>query len=495
VRVAILRGVVTSLASLVVGALCHGCFFTVDCTEDETCPHHDGGLPAGCDPSKASGAVADTCGVFVSPKGDDKNVGTKAKPLKTLKAALARSATVYACAGATPFDEAVSIDQAATLFGGLDCATWIHDASAPTQLTAGADEVPLRISAKVEVADFAFTAASTAQAGGSSIAVVASNAEVSFSRCVLTAGDAQNGAAGMSGGAQEAQAEGGTNGDDASGAGASGGQGGTNAVCSLSGGVGGSGGGTPSGAGVNGAAGDNGSGGANGIGQTSSAACTNGANGNPGTAGTVGTAAGGTGSIDESGYHASDGGDGSDGGNGRSGGGGGGSTASATLHGAGGGGGGAGGCGGKLGTGGKGGGSSIALVSIASKVMLTSCALASGKGASGGAGGDGQYGQLGGAAGSGGSGDTMNVDDGCAGGKGGKGGNGGNGGGGLGGHSLGIAVSGAMPTMDAATKGAIKPGANGLGGKGGNVNASANQGGDGMSAACWNFGSGAACVM
>jgi hypothetical protein len=39
--------------------------------------------------------------VFVSPVGDDGNPGTKAKPLKTLKAAMAKGSTIYACAGAT----------------------------------------------------------------------------------------------------------------------------------------------------------------------------------------------------------------------------------------------------------------------------------------------------------------------------------------------------------------------------------------------------------
>jgi hypothetical protein len=453
----------------------------------------DAGLPPGCDPSKATGAVEDACGVFVSPHGDDGNAGTKAKPLKTIKAALAKSAAVYACAGAAPFEEAVKIDQAATLFGGLDCGTWVHDAGKPTALTATSDEVPLTISAKVEVSDFAITSASATVAGGSSIAVVVSGAEVSFTRCALVAGDAQDGAAGMSGGAQAAQADGGSKGTDAgpSGTLADGGKGGANAVCSLAGGDGGSGGGIANGAGVDGLPGDNGDGGPAGIGDTGSG-CSATSNGSNGTAGTVGTAAAGIGSIDESGYHASDGGDGGDGGNGKSGGGGGGSKASPTVHGAGGGGGGAGGCGGKLGTGGKGGGSSIALVSIGATVTLTTCTLASGAGKNGGAGGDGQYGQQGGAAGLGGSGGT--VADGCNGGKGGKGGDGGDGGGGLGGHSLGIAATGTLPKMDAATKGAIAPGAKGLGGKGGNMNASTNQGADGMSAACWDFGSGAACA-
>src|SRR4051812_16806770 len=44
-----------------------------------------GAVMPGCVPSDSVGAVADTCGVFVSSsKGDDANEGTQEKPLKTL---------------------------------------------------------------------------------------------------------------------------------------------------------------------------------------------------------------------------------------------------------------------------------------------------------------------------------------------------------------------------------------------------------------------------
>jgi hypothetical protein len=453
-----------------------------------------GGTPQGCDPSKNAKPVADTCGVFVSPTGDDGAAGTKAKPLKTIKAALAKGATIYACAGTMPYAEAVTIGKPATLFGALDCASWGYDASKKSQLTANADAVPLTIGSKgdgAEINDFAITAASATKDGGSSIAVLVNAAMVSFVRCDLVAGDAQDGVAGMSGGTQATQAAPGLPGDSAGTTGTqNGGNGGLNAVCSLSGGKGGGGGVIQNGSGGDGAPGDGGNGGAGGIGDTGSG-CSTTANGSNGTAGPFGSGASGIGTLDASGYHGSDGQAGTDGPNGKSGGGGGGSKASTTVHGAGGGGGGAGGCGGKHGEAGKGGGSTIALVSVGATVTMTSCTLKAGKGASGGAGGDGQFGQQGGAVGPGGMGGT--VADACNGGKGGKGGDGGPGGGGLGGHSLGIAAAGTAPVLDAATKSAITPGAKGIGGKGGNMDASMNHGTDGMAAPCWDFGSNAAC--
>jgi hypothetical protein len=476
--------------------LISGCFhYEDDCLAAHDCPPSDGGVPPDCDPRKTSSPIADACGVFVSPSGSDGNAGTKEKPLKSFKAALAKGTTIYACAGATAYSEAVTIGKQATIFGALDCAKgWVYDAGKKTRLTAATDSVPLTIASGsdgAEVSDFAITAATATKDGGSSIAALVSGVTVTFARCDLVAGDAKDGLAGMSGGAQEAQADPGLAGDDAAKGTQNGGAGGVNAVCVLTGGKGGDGGQNPNGDGNDGTQGDGNMGGAKGTGQTMAAACNNGVNGGLGATPGFGPGASGIGSLDAGGYHGGDGQPGMDGTPGKSGGGGGGSKASATVHGAGGGGGGAGGCGGKLGAGGKAGGSSIALVSVGAKVTMTSCTVKSGKGASGGAGGDGQFGQQGGAAGIGGMGGT--VSDACNGGKGGKGGDGGDGGGGLGGHSFGIAATGTAPMLDAATKSAITPGPKGTGGKGGNMDASMNHGADGMAAACWDFAANAAC--
>ena len=455
-----------------------------------------GGSPDGCDPSKTSHPVADGCGVFVSPLGDDMGKGTKDKPLKTLTAALARSATIYACAWAAPYTEAVTFDKGVTLYGALDCVHgWAYDAKKKTVLTAKADAIPLTLTSAAsgaEVVDFKIIAADAMVSGGSSIAVVADHAMVTLTRCDLLAGAAKDGDAGVSGGMPAMQAAPGLKGDGAGTMGSSlGGIGGNNATCNLNGGNGGNGGPAPNGNGVDGNAGDSNLGGAKGAGDIGMGCtdATKGANGMPGTAGLVKA---GIGTIDKSGYHGVDGQAGMDGTNATSGGGGGGSKAVAPEHGAGGGGGGAGGCGGKLGTGGKAAGSSVALVSTSASVTLANCILGAGKAGNGGSGGDGQGGQPGGKAGDGGA-SGVSAKSACNGGKGGDGGNGGNGSGGLGGHSLGIATMGTPPLLDAATKTAITPGTKGAGGLGGNMDADMNHGADGTAAGCWDFGTKVAC--
>jgi len=489
-----------------------GCFFVadLDCAHFPSPSCFDGGVeeggpdggdsgpPPSCIPSQNSSPVASTCGVFVSSaKGNDTTgTGTQAAPFATITVALAKGsgATIYACAGSTPYSEALAVDKAVTLFGALDCGTWAYDATSKTQLTAPADAVPLALSSEAsgsEVYDFAITAANAMKDGGSSIAVAVDGATASLARCDLTAGDAMAGLAGASGGMQVAQANGGGTGDNAGTSGTqNGGAGGINAVCSLTGGMGGGGGVIANGNGGDGLPGDMGNGGAAGVGDMGTG-CSTTPNGSNGATSGFGPGATGIGTLDANGYHGADGQPGVDGTNGTSAGGGGGSKASTTVHGAGGGGGGAGGCGGTHGAGGKAGGSSIALVSVGATVTMTGCALTSGKGESGGMGGDGQFGQQGGSAGLGGMGGT--VADACNGGKGGKGGDGGPGGGGLGGHSLGIAATGTAPMLDAATQGAIMVGVKGAGGAGGNMNQSANPGAGGMAFACWNFSSNAAC--
>ena len=86
----------------------------------------DGGPPPGCVPSTSSTPVAASCGVFVSSEsGDDTNgKGTPAAPYKSIGEAIAGNAsTVYACAGSTPYSEAITLSTAVTLFGALDCTT------------------------------------------------------------------------------------------------------------------------------------------------------------------------------------------------------------------------------------------------------------------------------------------------------------------------------------------------------------------------------------
>ncbi len=460
-----------------------------------------GGTPILCIPSESKNPVVDSCGVFVSSSlgADDMAAGrgSKTKPYKTIGAALMKSdvTRVYVCAES--FSEEVVVATAVELYGGLDCKSWAYvGATTKTMLTAASDLIPLTLgnaAGLATVEDFALVAAAAKAPGGSSIAVLANGATASLTRCALTSGDASAGDPGVSGGAQAAQAEAGKAGGDAGAVAVMGGGGGQNLVCSLAGGKGGDGGviGTMSGNGGDGFQGDMGVGGLKGLGQTTTG-CTPGGQGDLGIPGPVALGAQGAGKLSATGYQGTDGDAGQDGTHGKSGGGGGGSKASATVHGAGGGGGGAGGCGGKQGTGGKAGGSSLALVSIGAKVTLAGCKLATGKGGAGGKGGDGQFGQAGGdpAFGGKGSGTVVNA---CAGGFGGAGGPGSNGGGGLGGHSLSLAVTGSVPTLDPATQKAITLGAKGTGGPGGNMDTDLNHGAPGMASVCWDFSSNMAC--
>jgi hypothetical protein len=460
-----------------------------------------GGTPIVCIPSASNAPVASSCGVFVSSSlGSDSNEGTQAKPYKSIGAALMKAnvARVYVCAES--FTEEVTLAAAVDLYGGLDCKSWAYvGATTKTKLTAKGDHIPLTLgnaAGAATVEDFAIVAAAATTPGGSSIAVLANGATASLTRCELTSGDASQGDPGASGGAQAAQAEVGKVGGDAglSGVGSvTGGAGGQNLVCALAGGKGGDGGAISLGDGGNGFQGDINLGGAKGLGNTGTG-CTDGSKGGDGIPGPVALGAQGIGVLSATGYQGADGDAGQDGGNGKSGGGGGGSKASTTVHGAGGGGGGAGGCGGKHGTGGKAGGSSFALVSIGAQVTLAGCTLATGKGGAGGKGGDGQFGQAGGKNGDGGGGNGTVVNA-CAGGFGGAGGPGSNGGGGLGGHALGIAVTGAAPTLDAATQKAITLGAKGTGGPGGNMDADMNHGAPGMASLCWDFSKNASCTQ
>lgn len=487
-----------------------GCLFVYyedDCEQTLTCPtagssgvtssssssSGTGGATPGCVPSESEEPVANSCGVFVSSSlgmdGNEADRGTKQKPFKSITAALKKAnvTRVYACAES--FSEPVIISTKVDLYGGLDCKSWDYvGATMKTQLTAAVDAVPLTLSGDVNVDDFAITAADAAKDGGSSIAVIADQVAVSFSRCDLVAGAGKAGLAGTTptdpvGPMDSSDAS--IKGNDGKNAcldmsqqfggsakenplcpaadgGPLGGQGGVGATL-----VGGdASGGTPLAAGKGlGGKGENGAGwdcsadGVNGGGQSG----TNGAGGTPGN-GAIGTSALGT--LGSSGYTGVSGQPGGLAPPGQGGGGGGGAKGKALCAGASGGGGGAGGCGGKGGHGGNAGGASIALVSLGATLSFDKVTIKAGVGGDGGNGGDGQGGGKGGNGGNGGSGDVAvpATLDACNGGKGGQGGTGGKGGGGRGGHAIGIAYTGAVMPL---TKGAAftkgTPGKGGLG--------------------------------
>ena len=454
-----------------------------------------GGPPATCVPTAGMAPVDDTCGIFVSSSigADIPTAGSKAKPYKTLAAAIAAAGPakkpVYACA--ETFTETLTVAVGVGLYGGLECASkWSYTAGGKSTLTTDADAVPLTLAASANGAslfDFTVQAANATLAGGSSIAVIADQVTAAFTRCDFIAGNGKDGLAGIAstvGVGPNVPTDPQIRGNDGVDACASatmsfGGAAKDNTLCSaMSGGpLGGSGG---LGNQNNGGAGDVqpaatkttalGGQGENVGAWTCSTG--DGAVGTGGMQGDDGAGAAGVnalGTIGVSGYSGVDGKDGVPGQPGQGGGGGGGAKGKVGCAGASGGGGGAGGCGGHGGTGGKAGGASIGLISLGATLAFDALTIAVSVGGAGGDGGDGQFGGAGGTGGIEGIGNGTNSA--CPGGKGGKGGLGGKGGGGRGGHAIGIAVSGAAPD----TKGVklSQMGTPGLGGKGGT-----GQGGD-----------------
>jgi hypothetical protein len=478
----------------------------------------EAGPPPSCIPSQNSTPVDDTCGVFVSStKGDDTTgKGTKEAPYKTIKTALAKGSTIYACAGTAPYSEAVTLSTAVTLFGALDCATWAYSATTKTQLTAPSDSVPLTLASTASgtaVEDFAITAADATTLGGSSVAVLDNGADLALTRCDLTAGKGADGAAGVTpsgSGLQGASAPAPSTPGALDGCGSAtavlGGAPGDSMCGSTdtSGGSGGNGQNQPAG----GAASDaqpqpqpNATAGADGKAGNpeTTAPCTNGDPGANGLDGAMpGTGATGIGDLAVTGYQAPTATAGqSPGTNGYGGGGGGGASKCVNgFAGPAGGGGGAGGCGGQPGGAGQSAGSSFALVSISAAVTLASVTLTSVNGGAGGVGGDGQPGGQGGIGGNPGSSNGDGSVRACSGGAGGQGGRGSSGGGGLGGHSASIAFTGTAPMQTTVT---IQHGNGGAGGIGGDKNMSTGVvGGNGLGCATLDFttpSSPTACAM
>jgi hypothetical protein len=491
-------GILSAIAVLCgIGLVQTSCFFSAELDDCSfylrtDCFDGGGGPTPACIPSQNAGAVADSCGVFVSSTtgSDTAGKGTQAAPYATITAALAKgsSATIYACAGTKAYAEALAVDTKVTLFGALDCGTWAYDAAKKTQLTAPADMVPLTLSSSAsgtEVDDFAITAVDATVASGSSIAVIANSVMASFERTDITA---SNGMAGIAG-TTPTTTVGPTDPTDTSIAGTVGtpacmstsqqfgGAPVTNPLCASTGGAGGEG--------FVGSGGDGQASPATpqtalgGQGQPSSDMGTwscivgagtiggNGGTGMPGTGatssdlGTLGSTA-----LYYTGVAGQPGGSGMPA---QGGGGGGGAKGQTMCAGASGGSGGAGGCGGNGGGGGQPGGASLGVVSLGATLAFDTVTITVGTGGTGGDGAAGEGGGIGGKGGSGGIGapNPTSTLAACDGGNGGQGGKGGQGGGGRGGHAIGIAYTG---TTAPSTKGVTfsNQGTPGMGGTGGN---------------------------
>jgi hypothetical protein len=500
---------IAALGSMLVAALTSGLgcgSLPADCPDRYRCPDTTGsggsndggggtggggGPPVSCIPSENDGAVATTCGVFVSTSlgADQPGQGTREKPWKTLaagiKAAMATKKPLYVCAES--FSEALTLSAAVTVYGGLDCKQgWAYvGATKKSTLTADPDKTPLTLAPSaggVMLHDLAIHAAdgqSQDAGGGSSIAVIADQATASFVRCEIVAGNGMSGPAGDTPKDDVGPSDPmdfaivGNAGTKACTAGSTtpGGAAKVNTFCSdPSPPIGGGGGVGSIGTGGDGEATPaNAQTATGGKGQPSadpSWGCQvgQGALGLPGTPGTPGEGAKGNlslGTLSTAGYAGVDGQPGGPGGPGQGGGGGGGAkgkAAAPTCYGASGGGGGVGGCGAPGGTGGRFGGASIGIIDLDATLTFDTVTI---KVSQGGKGGDGEFGGVGGNGGNGGLGNGTSPA--CNGGNGGNGGQGGKGGGARGGHAIGIAYTMAKPDVKSVT---FTPGMPGTGGMG-----------------------------
>ena len=439
-------------------------------------PSGDGGLvpdvvvPANCDEtadadaSGAAGCVVDSFAVFVNAAGgDDAADGSKARPVRTVGAAVARASATgkrraYTC-GAGPYEEAIVLKSAVSLLGGFACGSWAYDgvkariAPAPGAYALHIDRAP----GTIVLSDLELVAANATADGGNSVAVFVHEATARFVRADLRAGNGKKGADGEGGkpGTLTAVTAGSLM--DLDGNAASGTTGGIFKDCTCSNGGpalsrGGGGGGvnTLGGNGLPARGGGTG-------GDASDAACGASGTGKVGGPGAnvdpVGAALG-RGSLTSAGWAPAGGTEGSQsGGPGQGGGGGGGANATNA-----GGGGACGGCGGTPGKAGGGGGASIALLTRSSTLELRSSSLSAGAAGAGGEGGAGGVGGGGGLLGGAGN---------CRGGGGGKGGIGSAASGGAGGVSMGLLYQRTAPSLDEATTSAITSGTVGAAGKGG----------------------------
>lgn len=429
--------------------------------------------PPGCkpelDPKDAPACVVDSYGVFVdAAKGADGNPGTKAAPLKTFTAALAKAGSlprVYVCEGT--YAEHVKLTRGVSIYGGFACADWAYS-GAKAKIAPSDVGFALHIAAvtsPVVVADLEMVALPGTKAAPSSIgAFVARSTDVTMRRVKVTAGTGFTGANGEAAKPAEpgTSVSGSINGNPGTAV-----AGGLENVCTCSTGgttTGGKGG-DPTGPapnGTNGALAQPVPAGGTGAGGTRAACETNNAGGLRGSDAPPGAEAASPGIavIDDMGWTVADGQAGKNGTPGQGGGGGGSYTIGAIAVNGGGGGGACGGCGGGGGGGGAGGGSSLAVLAHESTIKLEASALAAANAGSGGAGAPGEAGATGGAKGN-------TVGNACQGGVGGDGGKGGSGAGGSGGISAGVLHKGPAPTVDPATEAAITVGKAGEKGTGG----------------------------
>jgi len=421
--------------------------------------------------------------IFVATTGNDSWPGTKAQPMLTVNAGLAKASSdgktqVYVSNGI--FNGRVTLINGISIYGGYSASNgWARNALnistirsatvADGRMTAleGAT-----ITSATKVDRMRIQTTDTAVAGVNNYAVYCNNCDgLTFANNDIEAGNAGPGSAGSVGGVGASGNPGGMPGNGScDGSSPGGGGNGGGSSCGRNGGNGGTGGaegnnnGVPGGTGVIGTTGGGAGNGGNPGGD--------GGNGNPGTNGSTGGAgsAGAGGAITGSFWVSDGGGNGGTGthGNGGGGGGGGGGQGCTLCNdgtGNGGGGGGGAGCGGSGGTGGSGAGGSFGVFLINSTgIVLTANTIQSGNGGTGGSGASAGGGGVGANGYAGATNCSGEIGEGGDGGKGGNGGSGGGAGGGAGGPSWGVYRTG---TTVSTAGNPITNGSPGSGGAGG----------------------------
>ena len=425
------------------GACSSGTYVPCDTCEDAggggTEPSDAGGAPpspSGCDPSKppeeSVECLNDADAVFVSSAGNKQDRGDRARPVRTIAAAMTKlegKKRIYVCEGEYP--ENVKVTRPISIVGGYDC-TWRFTGVKPKIMPPSGVALEVRDARGVTVDDLELLASSDESVpGDSAIAAFASNSEARFRTLAITAGDGQVAASG----AVTAGTTSNWSGAPAPGMESVSGTGAPAAECRACsdgtrstsgrgadlGGVAASGAASPPT-------------GASNAGTSGADSCTAGGRGADGAPALAGrsqrvplphlAASGWVTSVPATGYFGKPG----------QGGGGGGAHGTALRGGSAGG---CGGCGGGWGHPGRNGGSSFAVLSFRSELSLDSCTRRASAGGNGANGGYGESGQPGGT--------SRSNAPACAGGEGGGGGGGPGGGGGHGGHSAAIGYVGAEP--------------------------------------------------
>jgi hypothetical protein len=425
------------------------------------CAPHDASIHPGAEDQPDLGFVDSNCdgidgdaarSIFVSTNGDNANPGTRAHPMRTVAAAVAKAATgrLAVLVAAGTYDEGAGVSPRSNvgIDGGYDPASWARSAANQT-LIVGAPQAVLADGATgVTLQLLTLRSNAGLTAGESTYAVRAINrASLTIEHSILQSGDARAGAQGADGARGTNGAAGGAGGpgEDDQPIRGDGGLGGASSI-GVAGGKGGIGGGNDNEE-HNGAPGG---GPFPGAGGSAGASGDPGQDGRPGSPGENGAhlglpGAGGSNAADLAldRWHGHSGSGGGAGEPGSGGGGGGGGGAQDCFFctpggGSGGGGGGAGGGPGSGGGGGGAGGGSFGIYLSNSTVTLSAgTTITAGTGGAGGDGGDGGFGGIAGPGGLGGRG-TSEIGAGGAGGRGGFGTRGGSGGGGPGGPSIGL---------------------------------------------------------